>query len=259
MASTQYSHWCRKSKESRSLNSKWWNMFAAEGFYWSIESAQGSVFSTGRTLYSLSSHRGNVGGAVHQLQALNDADAGNDSTRASATLTYGYKVRVPRPSLRPLLSLTLHLDAARPPRPSPRSPPSRSPAIASAAVHAHTAAHRKHINSTQSPRTAIVPSPDAPVSTIPLVSTLTLPSFPRRSPPSRTPSCHARTAPARTPSTRVQAAPSSRSGSRYVCTSPLSLVSTLTYPTSPLSPLSPVSPPLPRSPSHPPAHRGLYR
>ncbi|KAJ7711369.1 hypothetical protein B0H16DRAFT_1900656 [Mycena metata] len=67
----------------------------------------------------------------------------------------GYKVRVPPPSLPPL-SLTLHLDVTRPPCPSPRSLPSRSTAIAYAAVHAHTAAPRTHADSTQSP------SPDAP-------------------------------------------------------------------------------------------------
>ncbi|KAJ7752695.1 hypothetical protein B0H16DRAFT_1836919 [Mycena metata] len=104
----------------RWLNSKWLNIFAAEEFYWSVESAQ-------QRLYSGKCVRGHT----------------------------GYKVCVPRPSLPPL-PLTLHLDIARPPCPSPRSPPSGSSVIVYAAVHAHTAAPRTHADSTQSP------SPDAP-------------------------------------------------------------------------------------------------
>ncbi|KAJ7711349.1 hypothetical protein B0H16DRAFT_1745228 [Mycena metata] len=95
-------------------------------------------------------------------------------------LTHGYKVRVLRPYL-PLLSLTLHLDAAHPPCPSPRSPPSRSPAIASAAVHVHIAAPRAHGDSTQSP---------SPLSTL----TLPCPRVHRRATPTPHQRAHRRVA-----------------------------------------------------------------
>ncbi|KAJ7713114.1 hypothetical protein B0H16DRAFT_1899678 [Mycena metata] len=119
---------------------------SSQDFSLSLQSSKICIGVCCRTLYSLSRQHRRCSAPTSTLQ---DAGAGNDSTRASAALTSGYKVRVPRPSL-PLLPLTLHLNAARPPCLSPRSPPSRSPAIAYAAVHTHAAAHRTHADSAQS-------------------------------------------------------------------------------------------------------------
>ncbi|KAJ7742900.1 hypothetical protein B0H16DRAFT_1890194, partial [Mycena metata] len=82
-----------------------------------------------------------------------DADAGSDSTRASAHADIRSTSFLPPPSQ--------FSSSSRPPCPSRRSPPSRSPAIAYAAVHTHTAAHRTHADSAQSLR-AIVPISPSP-------------------------------------------------------------------------------------------------
>ncbi|KAJ7742902.1 hypothetical protein B0H16DRAFT_1887230 [Mycena metata] len=173
-------------------------------------------------------YHGKVGGAARQLQALNDADAGNDSR--------GTTVRAPRLSA---ASAATHCDTSV----SSLVPPlSRSPRYTHTSPSiAYIAAHRTHADSTQSPRPVIVPispSPSSPPSPSPPSFTHPSSSFPH---PSRTPSRHVHTAPAaRTPSRRVQAAPSSRQ-LHYP-----ERVETLRSPRSPSSPHSPSSP---RSPS----------